>query len=128
VKIIALTASAFVDQHQRILSSGCDAILNKPFHIADILAVLRKHLQTEFSYRDAVPPPLPLLEITKEMLMSLPLNLCHDLHEAALQLDTEETENVITQIQTISPEIAEGLRLLVNSFQFEQILLLTDDK
>jgi PAS domain S-box-containing protein len=125
VKIIALTASAFTEQHQRILDAGCDAILHKPFHVAEILAALTKHLGVEFSYREPTPESLSQLEITKEMLRNLPLELRQFLHEAALQLDTEETESVIAQIK--SPEIANGLNALVKNFQFEQIILLTDD-
>ncbi len=125
VKIIALTASAFIEQHQRILDSGCDAILHKPFHIAEIFSVLTKYLGVQFSYQDSSFESLSLIDITKEMLSDLPLELRHALHEAALQLDTEETESVIAQIK--SPKIANGLNALVKNFQFEKIILLTDD-
>ncbi len=42
VKIIALTASAFVEQHRDIVNAGCDAVLHKPFHIPEIFAALSK--------------------------------------------------------------------------------------
>jgi hypothetical protein len=39
----------------------------------------------------------------------------------------EETEAVIAQIRKIVPDIADGLQQLAESYQFEQIIRLTDN-
>lgn len=36
VKIIALTASAFIEQHASIINAGCDGVIHKPFHAPKI--------------------------------------------------------------------------------------------
>ncbi len=123
VKIIALTASAFREQHSSIINAGCDAVLHKPFHAPEIFAALTKHLGVKFVYQEApvtVSPPIP--KITAEMLATLPLELHQQLREAVLKLDTEEIDTVIAQIYTIEPDIADGLETLAKGYQFEQII------
>lgn len=129
VKIIALTASAFIEQHGSIINAGCDAVLHKPFHAPEIFAMLTKYLAIEFIYRDKPAPVMlpPTLELTAEMLSKLPLELRQQLHQAALNLDTEETDIIIARIRTIAPDIADGLHELVQHYQFEQIVQLTEE-
>jgi DNA-binding response OmpR family regulator len=128
VKIIALTASVFKEQHQHIIDVGCDVVLHKPFHIPEIFAALSKYLGVKFIYREQMETGtmLPTLKITVEMIETLPLELRQQLHKAALQLDIEELDFVIAQIHTISPEIADGLNEWVKGYQFEQITQLTE--
>jgi signal transduction histidine kinase len=127
VKIIALTASVFKEQHQHILDSGCNAVLHKPFHISEIFTVLVKHLGVKFIYDDTLTPSTPTVtKITNEMLRQLPVDVLQKLHAAALLLDIEEIDMVIESIRVIEPEIADALDNLAKKFQFEQISKLTD--
>lgn len=127
VKIIALTASAFKEQHASIINAGCDAVLHKPFHIPEIFSVLSKYLGVEFIYQESSTSPLlPEVAVTAEMLATLSVELRQQLHNAALQLDTEEIALVIAQIRTLAPDIADGLEALAKSFQFEQIIQMTE--
>jgi CheY-like chemotaxis protein len=127
VKIIALTASAFREQHSRIINAGCDAVLHKPFHIPEIFAALTNHLAVKFVFLDtSVLLPTPIREATVEMLGKLPLELRQQLHEAALNLDTEETDAIVTRIRALAPEVADGLQELAQQYQFEQIIHLTE--
>ncbi|TRW95268.1 response regulator [Candidatus Methylobacter oryzae] len=123
VKIIALTASAFKEQHARIVDAGCDEVLHKPFHIPEIFAELAKHLEVRFVYLDApvlVPSPVP--ETTVEMLAKLPLDLRQQLHEAALNLDMEETNAIIERIRALAPDVADGFQGLAQQYQFDRII------
>ncbi|MFI3156426.1 MAG: response regulator [Methylococcaceae bacterium] len=126
VKIIALTASAFREQHGRIINAGCDAVLHKPFHIPEIFAALSKHLAVEFIFLD-MPVLLssPIRETTVEMLGKLPVDLRQQLHEAALNLDTEETDAIIAKIRALAPDVGDGLQELAGQYQFDQIIHLT---
>jgi CheY-like chemotaxis protein len=127
VKIVALTASAFREQHSRIINAGCDAVLHKPFHIPEIFAELTKHLEVKFVYLDTpVLVTSPIRETTVKMLAKLPLALRQQLHEAALNLDTEETDAIITQIRLLAPEAGEGLQGLAQQYQFDQIIRLIE--
>ncbi len=127
VKIIALTASAFIDQHNDIINAGCDAVLHKPFHIPEIFAALSKQLDVKFIYQDApVTASSPTSKITPEMLVSLPRQLCRELREAALELDMDKIEAVIAQIHMLDPDIADSLEALEKGYQFDQIIQLVD--
>ena len=125
VKIIALTASAFREQHSSIINAGCDALLVKPFHIPEIFATLTKNLGVKFIYRDNSPTSASIPTVTVEMLTKLPPELRQQLREAALTLDTEETDAVIAQIRPLAPDIADALHALVQHYQFDQIIHLT---
>ncbi len=128
VKIIALTASAFVEQHKGIISAGCDAVLHKPFHIPEIFATLSNQLGIKFIYENApVTAISPTSKITADMLATLPSDLRQQLYEAALQLDMEEIEMVITKIHSVEPDIADSLEALAKGYQFDQIIQLTNN-
>ncbi len=126
VKIIALTASAFNEQRGSIISAGCDAVLVKPFHIPEIFAALTKNLGAKFIYRDNPPTLPPIQTVTIEMLAKLPPGLRQQLHEAALTLDTEEADTVIAQIRPLAPDVADALHELIQHYQFDQIIHLTE--
>jgi CheY-like chemotaxis protein len=129
VKIIALTASAFKEQHDSIISAGCDEVLHKPFHIPEIFATLIKQLGVSFIYDEmhTASNSLPIVKVTAEMLTTLPLTLRYQLYEAALNLDIEETDAILSQIRQLAPDIANGLQELAGNYQFEQIIHLIDE-
>jgi PAS domain S-box-containing protein len=127
VKIIALTASAFKEQHESIINAGCDAVLHKPFHIPEIFAALVKYLGVKFVYQDEfAAPAMSTFKISTEMVTALPSTLCQQLHKAALELDIEVTDALISQIRTFAPDVAASLDELAKNYQFEQIIELTE--
>ncbi|MCI5211021.1 MAG: response regulator, partial [Candidatus Electrothrix sp. ATG2] len=48
VKIAALTANVFKEQHGKILAAGCDAVLHKPLRIDELFSVMEKHLGVRY--------------------------------------------------------------------------------
>ncbi|TAN70594.1 MAG: response regulator [Methylobacter sp.] len=127
VKIIALTASAFIEQHTSIINAGCDAVLHKPFHAPEIFAVLTKYLGIKFIYRDKpAPVPSPIMETMVEMLAKLAPELRQQLREAALSLDTDETDIIIAKIRLIAPGVADGLQELSQQYQFDRIIQIAE--
>jgi PAS domain S-box-containing protein len=127
VKIIALTASAFKEQHQNIINAGCDAVLHKPFLMSEIFAALTHHLGVEFIYQNTAESDSSIaLELSAEALCKLPVDLRQQLHTAALNLDIEATEYMIAQIRALEPEIAEDLQVLAQNYEFEQIIRLSE--
>ncbi len=127
VKIIAITASAFQDQLNNILEAGCDAVIHKPFQAAEVFTALSQYLGVKFVYQNQPETSSsPTLELAPEMLAELPSDLQKQLHEAALNLDVDETEAAIEGIRAIAPELAEALQKLAECYQFEQIIRLIE--
>ncbi len=54
-KMIAFTASAFEEDRQKILETGCDDFIRKPFREEDIINILTHHLQARFIQRGQDP-------------------------------------------------------------------------
>jgi len=50
--IIALTASIFEDEKEKVLASGCDDFVNKPFRQTEIFEKILKHLRIEYQYNE----------------------------------------------------------------------------
>jgi PAS domain S-box-containing protein len=120
VKIAALTASAFIEDRDSILSAGCDDMLTKPLREDDIFEVMRHLLSLEFRYE------LPLNSNNAETvtldLSCLPLEWREELHCAAELLDIEASQSAIQKIATNFPEQARILEKAVGNFHFDQIL------
>jgi len=120
VKIAALTASAFIEDRDSILSAGCDDMLTKPLSEDDIFGVMQRLLPLEFCYE------LPLnshnaATVTLD-LSCLPLEWREELHCAAESLDIEASQSVIQKMTADFPEQARILEKAVENFHFDQIL------
>jgi len=130
VKIAAVTASVFKEQSNKILESGCDDLIHKPFKSQDIFDVMALHLGVRYLYgtiehdeqRD------PLTSLTAEMLDTLSLELRQDLKNAAHDLDIEKTKKVIERMRKHNSEAANGLHKLAGRYRFSRILELLGDK
>lgn len=66
--IIALTASAFEEERQGILSCGCDDFLHKPFREEVLLEKISNHLGVSYRYAQNNPPCTQELSLTSNLL------------------------------------------------------------
>jgi signal transduction histidine kinase/CheY-like chemotaxis protein len=127
VKIIAISASVFKEQYGGMIKAGCDAVLHKPVQSAEVFAALTKLLGVEFIYQDkSAQQASPDTALSIEMLNKLPNELRQQLYEAAQHLDVEKTESLIAIAQQIAPESGEILQILLENYQFEQIIELIE--
>ncbi len=131
VKIVALTAGAFKEQHREILAAGCDEVLHKPFSAYNIFDAMKKHLVVRYIYEgaeDAEQAPSPVI-LTAKMMAKLPDEQKKTLRGAAQKLDIAATEEVLKEMRNEHPEIASRLQVLVREFRFSRILeLLKSEK
>ncbi|MGA9379411.1 MAG: ATP-binding protein, partial [Phormidium sp.] len=126
--IIALTASAFEEDRQVILSAGCDDFVRKPFQEQELLEKISQHLGVRYIYEqetinDTVVP------VKNDSLISylqmMPIQWVENLDHAAAQGSDNLIVELIKQIPQEISVLSSILSGLVENFQFEEIMQLT---
>ncbi len=134
--IIALTASAFEDERQMILSAGCDDFVGKPFREEVLLEKVSKHLGVAYLYEEQAPQtedkiPQELGHLTsadfKHYFSRMPAQWVIELHNAAAIGSDDIVLALIEQIPQENVLLSQALTNLVNDFQFEKIIELTQN-
>ncbi len=130
--IVALTASAFEEERTQILAAGCDGYILKPFKSEDLLSAIASHLQVNYIYAEAgrnqTQLPEPILQPAKilaEAMQELPTAWKQELHQAAVQLDSERCTELVQQVPLTVPLLVERLMELVSEFRFDVLIDLT---
>jgi PAS domain S-box-containing protein len=128
VKIVAVTASAFREEHKRMLAAGMDGVVRKPYRFNEIYDSMAQQLGLKSTYREAgseegIPPtaliPSELAGIGDELLTAL--------REALDTLDSELIEKVIERIGEKDKTLAETLKSLADNFDYPAILSVLDE-
>ena len=124
VPIIAITASAFREQRQEIQASGCNDMVIKPFQAHEIFEAMGRLLDIEYIYEtesEIAPAREREVELTAAMLADLPGELLQELRQATLALNREDAFEVIGRIADHAPEVAAGLKELVDNYQMVEL-------
>jgi PAS domain S-box-containing protein len=127
-KIIVITAHALEEEKMRIMQAGCDDFIRKPYRSAEIFDALSRHLGVRFIYEKKLPkPPEELeLELQPEQLAVLPSELLDKLHQAAIELDIDRTQELIEQIIEHNALIGNGLKKLTDKLDYEYLQKILD--
>ncbi|MGF1935908.1 MAG: ATP-binding protein [Nostoc sp. ChiQUE02] len=132
--IIALTASAFEEERQKILSIGCDDFIRKPFTQEVLLEKLSQHLgvkynnQVETTNTAFVDQPTQMFVSVAELLSRLSKmspEWLQQIHYAAASCSDELILELLKQIPSDNAQVFQVLRDLANNYQFEKIMELT---
>jgi PAS domain S-box-containing protein len=135
--IIALTASAFEEERNLILHTGCDDFVSKPFREALLLAKIAEHTGVAFIYEEPSPILSPAIEGSNvaatdiavddiaAFLAQMPLNWQQAVYQAASRGDDDTLLQRITELPNLDHPAAKTLITWVNNFQFEPIMQLT---
>jgi two-component system sensor histidine kinase/response regulator len=127
-RIIALTASAFHHDRERILSERCDDFVPKPFRETTIFEKLTEHLGVQFEYDDeerseAAASSAESDEVVlPERLMALPPDLLASLRNPMMRGDVEAALAAVGQIRERDEALAGALHRLLRSYRFEDLL------
>ena len=124
VPIIAITASAFGEQRNEILASGCNDMVTKPFQTHEIFEMMGRFLDIEYIYEpedEAAPDRIDEVDLTSDMLAGLPEDLLQDLKKNSLSADREAISEVIDRIKPLAPDTAKGLKILLDNLQIARI-------
>jgi PAS domain S-box-containing protein len=123
VKIIAVTASAFMEQRTEMLEAGMDEFVRKPYRFNEIYECLGRQLGVQFT-RSEVQSEDNVSDVflTAEMLAVLPLELRLELHEAVESLRATRITAVIGQVAPYDSNLYKTLSHLADNFDYPAIL------
>jgi CheY-like chemotaxis protein len=121
IKIVALTASAFREDHDEIIAAGCDEVLSKPLDEEQIFATMERQLGVRCRYAEA---PAVGSGAAAADLTWLPAPLRQELRQAAQLLDVEAAEKAIDRIREIDGALAADIEELVRAYRYDRIVAL----
>ncbi len=130
--IIAISASVFDEDRQRILAAGCNDFVPKPFSRSVIFDKLNQHLGIQYLYEDTLTPVelpcLPTETKIQEGLSLMPKKWVQDFHLAARIADQEEMFELLKEIPESLDWLAETLLELIKNFHLDQIIALMGEQ
>ena len=135
-KIIALTASAFEEERQLILSEGIDDFIRKPFKEYEIFNALSKHLEgLNFIYSDEeTSKPDEAMSsdqkstMASHQILELPGAWRQELDHAAAAADSERIYELLREINPAQPQLSSFIESLVTQYRFDLITKLTQEE
>lgn len=124
-KILALTASAFDQQRQRILDLGADHFMTKPFNENTLLRAIADLLELPTTLQAAQPTDkISLPPFTQPIHIELTAKQSRELVEACNGGYLEKIDRVISEFENTQPKAAEELRALARNFEYERISII----
>ncbi|MGB5594613.1 MAG: PAS domain S-box protein, partial [Crocosphaera sp.] len=133
--VIALTASAFEEERNLVLSAGCDDFMRKPFREDVLWQKIAQHLGVSYIYEDLDPKNLSSQDNKqgtpeetcqlREHLLKMPPEWIKKLHQAALECSDDGILELITQIPPESELLAIALQEWSQNFLFDSVVELT---
>ncbi len=121
IKILALTANSFEEEHVKIFEAGCDDFLIKPFKEYDLLTMMATHLGLKWEYQDKKETTFKMVEALNSALEALPREIVETLYNEALKANMNAVNAVIDKIRILNPTLAAELKRLADQFNFALI-------
>ena len=128
--LIALTASAFEEDRQKILDHSVNAYLRKPFQDEDLFTLIADCLNIKYNYESASSiEPLPdLNQSTAELSSPIPLELVSQMQSASMSADLDLILELVSQLDQAWPQTAARIRALASSLHYNELLAYLKDK
>jgi signal transduction histidine kinase/ActR/RegA family two-component response regulator len=126
VKIVAITASVFKDEADKVIAAGIDGLIRKPYHRDELLETLQRSLGVSLIHDQpatATTDPGPVRTLAPAAFAGLPENLCSELGEALVTLDVAQIGAVIARIAEADPALGRTLAHSADQLDYSAILL-----
>ncbi|MFH1080659.1 MAG: PAS domain S-box protein [Pseudomonadota bacterium] len=125
--IIAVTASAFEEDRQRILAAGADGFLAKPFKDTELFENIARLTGVEYLYHEdgATEKPSRAAEDEAAMIKTaaaLPPDLIGQLRSAVERADLDRLNDLAGQLATDYPFFAQRIHEMAVRYQYEELI------
>jgi CheY-like chemotaxis protein len=130
VPIIAVSASAFEEDRQKILAAGADDLIRKPFHDTEILVCIGHHLGVVYLYEEGQKTYAHLKEeksLARE-ISGLPVDLLEKIRSAALHGEVAACMTVVEKIRQLRPSAAVALEQVLKLYQFDKLYTIVQNE
>lgn len=121
-KLIALTASSFMQDKEQLLSEGFDDYLRKPFRTPDLFELMHKHLGVEYLYDGDTQNILPAATADAAAGPALPESLRAELKAALRDLDATRVERLVEQLRDYDAALSDTLATMARRYDYEGML------
>jgi PAS domain S-box-containing protein len=123
--IIALTASTFEEERNRIASLRMQGYIRKPFRENELFSTIEKVLGIKYIYNDGAPLTqsneiIDDGEVSGE-IAKLPENMVSEMLEAVSVADLDLLIKLIDRVDSSNSELAQYLRTLAMNYDYEHI-------
>jgi PAS domain S-box-containing protein len=126
VKIVAVTASVFLEQRTELIEAGMDDFVRKPYRFNEIYDCMVKQLGVRFIYEGVAEPAEDVAMLTAEMLLALPEPLRCELKSALESLEGDRIRHAIQQVGLHDRTLQKILSRLADNFDYPPILRILD--
>ncbi|HEY9814292.1 MAG TPA: PAS domain S-box protein [Candidatus Obscuribacterales bacterium] len=97
--IFMVSASSMDSDRSGAIAAGCNAFLEKPIQIPDLLQAIAQYLDVEFTSEEAIAlPDTTAATLTPADLKVMPLDWIAQLYEAATQCRNDRIDHLIAEI------------------------------
>jgi len=123
--IVALSASGLEEERERILTSGFDGFVRKPFREREIFEVMARCLEIDYDYRGEPleePSGAESGTVDPARLAALPDGLREKLHETLLTLDSARIMKILETVTEYDLVLGGTLQHLAENYEFGRIL------
>ncbi|MEI6387336.1 MAG: ATP-binding protein [Spirochaetota bacterium] len=122
--VIAITASAFEDEFERVMATGIYAHLRKPLRSEDLFEVLGKCLNLHYVLADEAIPVQGhpnLAQLSAKSLAALPREIIGAMRQAVNECDVARLTELIASVEQLDAAAARGLQALADRYDYTRL-------
>jgi CheY-like chemotaxis protein len=125
--IVAVTASAFEEDKQRILAAGADGYLSKPFKDEELFEIIGRLTGAEYLYEETCGEEKSSQTADDKALMhkavaSLPTDLVSRLRNAVESADLDLLNELAGQLATDHPTLAQRMQEMAARYEYDALI------
>jgi two-component system sensor histidine kinase/response regulator len=125
--IVAVTASAFEEDKQRILAAGADSYLSKPFKDAELFEIIGRLTGSEYLYEEAggsenASETADDETLIRKSVAALPTDLVGQLIHSVERADLDQLNDLVGQLTTDHPTLVKRMREMATRYEYEALI------